>query len=684
MPGNSDKQVYLAEIMVVDDNPGNLSILESLLSDKGYLVRAVNSSLFALKSIQAHHPDLILLDVKMPEMDGYELCRRLKSDPATKEIPVIFVSMLANPEDQVKGFEVGAVDYISKPIHHQEVLARVRTHVSLYHMQTRLEALVEERTAEIRQSTAELLKTTDLLEAVHEANPDLQFVLDKECRITHYHTRDQSTLYTASENFLGKKMQEVLPDNVGKQFQQAFSAAAASNTLITIEYALSMPDNEHSYEARIVSLKDRRLVVTVRDISERKEAEAENERVQAKLRQAQKMEAIGTMAGGISHDFNNILNIIIGHVDIALYKIGSDNNSQGGNLERTAADDEHGDKIKQNESVTVHLEKVKLAAARAAKLVKQILVFSRQGQPELEPIDPALSIKNSLSLLRSTIPSTVVINQDIDSRCGQISADQTQLHQILMNLCNNAVHAMDEIGEISVVLRPIQLSSNEGGWLDGNKPGAYVRLSVTDSGKGMEQVVIDRLYDPFYTTKGVGEGTGLGMTVVHGLVEGFGGIIHVHSKLGVGSRFDIDLPEIKEQIGPTAKLPHIPANGQERILVIDDEEAIAELLKEQIELYGYDVVSMSNAGEALSIFQADPGIFDLVVTDQTMPNLTGLELAQKMLFLRPDLPIILCTGFSTKATESEIQRIGIKTLLDKPVQIDTLSSTIRTLLDSKG
>jgi PAS domain S-box-containing protein len=399
-------------------------------------------------------------------------------------------------------------------------------------------------------------------------------------------------------------------------------------------------------------------LVFVRDISDRKRAEAERKSLEAQLRQAQKMEAIGTLAGGIAHDFNNILGVIIGCSELALMDIG----------EETAA--------------SRHLREVRRAGERARDLVKQILAFSRRGAQQRKALDPALIVEEGLRMLRSSLPSTIQIQQDIRRDCGTVLADPTHLHQVLMNLCVNAAHAMRERGGILTVnLKKVDLTPEDVTSSEGIVPGRYCMLSVRDTGHGMKHAILERIFDPYFTTKGPGEGTGLGLAVVHGIVKGHGGAIQVESEPGKGTTFDILLPAI-DQGGVAEIEPDVRTapRGTERILFVDDEESLVLTGREMLEGLGYRVTATRSSREALEIFCARPDQFDLVITDMTMPHITGSELARDMLKIRADIPVILCTGYSDIMTPEKAKEMGIREFLVKPIPLRDLADAIRKAL----
>ncbi len=531
------------KILIVDDEPLNIDLLEAMLAREDYEIMTASDGAEALAKTQSTPPDLILLDIMMPVMDGFEVAKKLKSDSLTAHIPIILVTALDDLSDRVKGLEAGADDFLTKPVEKSELKARVNN----------------------------LLK----VKAYHDHLRNYQIKLEEE-----------------------------------------------------------------------VSLRTRDLE---KELHRRKETEAQ-------LIRAQKMEAIGTLAGGIAHDFNNILSAILGYSEMALLLATTD---------ATLSD---------------YIRQIHTAGERASDLVQQILTFSRETDDDLKPAEISVIIKEALKLLGATLPSTITTKHNIVTT-SPVLANPTQIHQLLMNLCTNAAHAMEDNGGVlAVTLTDVELNAESLAGHPEMTAGNYVKLSVNDTGKGMPPDVLERIYDPFFTTKPAGKGTGLGLSTVHGIVNNHFGAIAVSSKPNAGTTFDIYLPIVDREVAPQISENESTVNGTESILFVDDDKAIAGMSKIMLENLGYHVNSKTSSIDALVDFKRQPEKYDLVITDLTMPQMTGLELAGEILNVRPDTPIILCTGLSTQLKSGDRELKGIQAVLAKPILSRTMSGTIRSVM----
>jgi len=397
------------------------------------------------------------------------------------------------------------------------------------------------------------------------------------------------------------------------------------------------------------------------DITDRKQAEQERLELETQLRQKYKMEAVGVMAGGMAHNFNNNLSIILGNVELSQMKV-------------------------QNPEIHGLLSNAKIAILRSRDLVSQIMTYSRKGNPAKVPLQLPLILDETIKLLRSTMPTTVQLNQSISEACKHISinADASQIQECLLNLGNNAVQAMDEQGTLDISLDLVKLQQHDLPELGQQQPGSYIKLSIQDSGCGIAPDIREKIFDPFFTTKELYEGTGMGLATVQGIIDQHHGIIQVSSTLGKGTCFNLYFPTIEQgPIEASGPINEELAGGSEKILFIDDDEMLAKLGELMLTEMGYQVTMMTDSVEALKLFTTDPAQFDLLITDQTMPEITGKELIQKLKKIRPDIPTIICTGFSSKLDEEEAQRLGASAFMMKPLDLPELLRVIRRVLDGK-
>ena len=419
------------------------------------------------------------------------------------------------------------------------------------------------------------------------------------------------------------------------------------------------PDEERHRWIRINSIpkirpgekKPYQVYTTFTDITEHKKLEAQ-------IQQSQKMESIGNLAGGIAHDFNNLLFPIIGMSEMLLEDLPKDS--------------------REYENV----EEIFHAGRRAGNLVQQILAFSRQSEHKMAPVRVQNVLKEVLKLSHSTIPSNIEIHENIQQDCGLIRADSTQVHQVAMNLITNAYHAIeDKNGAIDIKLEKMTLQDNE---LPDTVllPGQYVQLSVSDNGIGMSQNTISKIFEPYFTTKQLGKGTGLGLAVVYGIVKEHGGDIKVYSEIEKGTTFNIYLP-LMEKAAETAVVQQSSkaVTGTESILLVDDEVSVAKLEGQMLSRLGYQVTAETSSRDALNTFKSNPNSFDLVISDMTMPNMTGDQLAKELLSIKADIPIIICTGFSERINKEQAEAIGVNGFLMKPVVKSDMAQMIRKVLD---
>jgi len=503
--------------------------------------------------------------------------------------------------------------------------------------------------------------------ALVQESPDAIISLDKTGNFLSFNTVAERISGFSAEEVMGKhftKIGVLAKESIPKALKE-FALVITGIERPPFELTIMRKDKSYLFmeaNPRLIKNKEEKawIQVTLRDITDRKLVEKEKKKLEAQLQQAHKMETIGTLAGGIAHDFNNILYSIIGYTELAL------------------------DDTEKRTHLHDNLQEVLIAAKRAKDLVKQILTFSRQVDREPKPLKIQIVVQEALKLIRSSLPSTIEINRDIDNSCRLVMADATQIHQVVMNLLTNAYHAMeDQGGKLDVTLKEVDLDLDD--LQDLTMPtGPYVCLTVADTGTGIDKYVMDRIFEPYFSTKKKDKGTGLGLAMVHGIVKSYGGKIKVYSEPGKGSSFHVYLPVIQTQGEKKETQLVLPVEGgTERILLVDDELQIVRMEQQMLERLGYHVTVRTSSIESLEAFRSAPDKFDLIITDMTMPNMTGVELAKKIIEIKPDIPIIICTGFSEKISEHTANTMGIRGYVMKPVIKSELAKKIKEVLDQK-
>jgi CheY-like chemotaxis protein len=560
------------KILSVDDKAENLYMLEALLRGHGHDVDSASNGVTALQLAERGGYDLIISDILMPRMDGFQLCRELKKDERLRHIPFVFyTATYTDPRDASFALSLGADRFLIKPLEPEAFIKA------------------------IDETVARKTPAPPPVDA--ESPPEDEAIYLKE-----YNAR----LITKLE----KKMLDL---------------EAANRAL-------------------------------VEDITERERSARERLKLEEKLRQAQKMEAIGTLAGGIAHDFNNILAGIIGFSDLGLQECQ--------------------DAIATEQ----HFREILKAGHRARDLVRQILAFSRHREQDRKPIQLEEAVQEALRLLRATIPVTIVIETRIDQQLPSVLADGTQIHQIVTNLVTNAWHAIgDKPGTVGLHLGTFQVDEDFAHTHPDLRPGRYVCLRISDDGKGIASDTLGRIFEPFFTTKAPGEGTGLGLSVVHGLMKSFDGAITVYSEPGHGTTFHLYFPALEfGAISSQLEERPEPSGHGEHILFVDDEPVLAMLGERFLTRLGYTPHVQTDPRTALAQFQDLPA--DVVITDLTMPHFSGIELARRLWELRPGTRIILTTGYSATLDPQRAQEIGFRELLLKPYTVHGLGEAIQRAL----
>jgi len=514
---------------------------------------------------------------------------------------------------------------------------------------------------ERREVEQALRQSQERFRALVETTSDLIWEIDADLNITYASPRSTVILGIGPDELIGKNALDILlpedpPSNADTPAEILKRYEAFNNLVGRIRHKdgrmiFCEANASPVYEDNGRFLGYRGIT---RDITERRH-------IAEQLRQAQTMEAIGTLAGGIAHDFNNILAAIMGYTEIALNQSTDP------------------DEIRRD------LQSILKATDRAIHLVKQILTFSRKTNQEQKPVMLKIVIREALQLLRASLPSTIEIRQHIKSD-SVVLADPTQIHQVIMNLCTNAGYAMqDKGGILEISLVDVDLDVKSAQQHHDLTAGKYVKLLVADTGSGIQPEIIKRIFDPFFTTKPQGEGTGLGLSVAHGIVKSCGGTISISSKAGMGTAFEIYLPSIQSKVHVDTKAPEPLPHGTKSILFVDDEPMLADIGKKTLESLGYRVTACTDSLEALEIFKKNPAAFDAVITDYTMPKINGIDLAQEIISIKPRTPVILCTG-GTSGTDdisNRAQAVGINEYVLKPLKIHELAETLHKAFDKQ-
>ena len=590
--------------------------------------------------------DVVLSDFNIAGFDGLQVLEAVQAhDPS---LPVIIVTGTGSEEIAVMALKQGASDYVIKRPKHIRRLP-----------QTIFAAIEKQTLRDQSRKTENSLKESEekyrkifenIFVGIYQVAIDGKFIFANKKMVEMF----GYSSYKELEAIGGITELYARPEERQKKIDEIIKKG------FIIDEIEFMRKDGKSIWCRINSRKttNKKGLIVLEGLLE-DVTEIRNMRIQ--LQQAQRVEAIGTLAGGIAHDFNNILSSVIGYTELALDAVGG------------------------NTVLAGYLKEVYTAGHRAKNLIKQILTFARQSDKEIKPVQVSVIVEETLKFLRSSIPTTIEIRHNIESN-SLIMGDSTQIHQILMNLCTNAFQAMEENGGVlNIGLTDVRLDADFTKQYEDFNPGDYLKLSVSDTGSGISPEIMSSIFEPYFTTKATGDGTGVGLATVNGIVKKYGGEIIVESEVEKGSTFSVYLPVTRKL---TETKPYngeaFPA-GNKSILVVDDEVPVARMFCGLLKSLGYSVAMSTSSIEALALFRTKPNDFDLVITDMTMPNMTGDRLAIELMKIRPDIPVILCTGYNKKISDESASEMGIKAFVYKPIVKADLAKTVRKVLDeAKG
>jgi len=676
------------KVLIVEDDEDSRILLEFALEQNKFNVFSAENGKIALELARNNLPDIIISDILMPEMDGYKLCKAIRSDENLCNIPFIFyTATYTEIEDKQLALDLGATKFLVKPMEIDLLLTEIKAVLNNYkNKNSNLKANFEEQETVLTNDYANVM-AKKLNKKVCELEKERERLSKSESKYRRLveALRDNYFFYTHNSdkffNYVSPSIKNVLgysAEDFQINFQKYLTDDKMNSSFITKinngpkgigqdQYEIEIFHKNGNIKRLFISdqpiLDKNGIFISVegiaQDITKRIIAEKELARTRERLQQAQKMEAIGSLAGGIAHDFNNLLTPIMGYIDMIKAKSPKESN------------------------VWRWSQTIQNAAFRARELVKQILAFSRCNEQEKSRVIIQRIIKEVLQFLRSSIPQTIEIKQSMNQKYSLISANPIQMHQVIMNLCTNAYYAMREKGGVlTVSLSEIEVCSDNKFSFPDFKIGKYIRIEISDTGTGIKKNHIKKIFDPYFTTKPKNEGTGLGLSVVHGIIKDHCGHIKVFSEFGKGTTFLVYLPVIQiPQKKSDIKRIKEELNGTERILLIDDETIIVELLTRQLNSFGYKVTASNSPVEAIEIFSQNPHGFDLIITDMSMPKKDGVKLSQETLSIRPDMPIVLCTGYNELVNKDLAIDIGIKAFIMKPMSKNEIGKIVRNVLD---
>jgi len=670
------------KIFVVEDTDDSRILLEAVFAAGEYEVDSASNGLEALRKIREMPPDLIISDILMPEMDGFDLCRQLKLDPQLKSIPFIFyTATYIDERDEKFAMSLGATRFVIKPEDPVKLLKIVEEVFTEYQDSINdTKPLVEDENNEFDVRHTEVL-SRKLDKKIHEVEgqkEQLKFITDAipaliaeidEFGCYQYANKAYEKWFGVSRDaIIGKKIKDVVGEVVSEITRPYIEAALAGEEAVYEGYIQDVEGNKRYVLARYIpdineSTKTHHCFIFINDLTEQKQAEEEKQKLLLQLRDSQKMDAVGHLVGGVAHDFNNILSVILGYTELSVL---TEFENKDGQLE-------------------FYINQIRTAGLRGRDLISQIMKISRKSHEQTEfSVNIKPLVKEVIQLVEQTFPATVLIEVELDDTISPVVVELTQLHQVVMNLLINSRDAIAGHGRIAVTLKQEYVKSAVCDSCKQNFEGDFVILTIDDNGAGIEKKHLEKIFELFYTTKEVGKGTGIGLAMVQDIVHESRGHLLIESVVGQGTTFKIFFPvsELMEKSFEENELEGIRNENvdvEPMIMVVDDEKSLVEYLNELLSNNGYRVSQFTDSLDALQAFKDAPDAYDLVVTDQVMPHMTGAEMAEKMLQLRSNLPVILCSG-NHSLSDDFIKMLGVKVILQKPVPANELLHKIKKLI----
>ncbi len=639
-----------ANILIVEDDRIVAEDIKVSLKELGFSVSGVvPSGEEALKKVEAEHPDLVLMDIMLEgQMNGIEAAGHVRS---LFNIPVVYVTAYADEDLLAQAKRTEPFGYIVKPFEDIELNSAVEIALYKHKMETKLRESEAWLSTTLR-SIGDAVIATDTKGYVTFMNPVAQ-------SLTGWNPKEAvGKPLTDVFNIINEQTRQDAENPAAKVIRQGSVVGLANHSILIAKDGKEIPIDDNSSPIRDEKGNITGAVLVFRDITERKQAEKEKAKLENQLLQAHKMEAIGMLAGGIAHDFNNILSIILGNAELAM------------------------DDVPEWNLARHNLEEITTASLRARDVVQQLLSFSRQSDQKQRPVNISPIIKDCLKFLKSSIPASIDIHETISDESVIVMADPTHINQVMLNLCTNAAHAMYKNGGVMEVgVSVLEVGKNAAIQDVELNQGQYVKISMSDTGHGIAKEHIDRIFDPYFTTKEVGEGSGIGLSVVYGIVKSYDGAISVDSEYGKGTTFNIFLPVVDKEPVFEEETDTTMPTGYERILFVDDEKSITDMTSRILKRLGYTVTVKTSSMDTLATFRARPDNFDLIISDMSMPGMTGDKLAKELRTIRPNIPIILCTGHSERINDEKAKAIGVRALVMKPIVKNELARTIRKVLD---